>query len=270
MGFLSTLSLRRATVPNQREIDQKRNFYPRSPCGERHCTVRHPSLSDTISIHALLAESDPATMCSTTTTTNFYPRSPCGERRYIRGNVPNFTRISIHALLAESDAPTVLDAARLNISIHALLAESDFALMISRRTFANFYPRSPCGERRLPPCWMPPGSIFLSALSLRRATSVNMLLCQGFFISIHALLAESDGWPSSASFQRAAFLSTLSLRRATAARINTGTHRQISIHALLAESDCHVRLCQADRTDFYPRSPCGERPFLTGNLLPDI
>ena len=235
------------------------DFYPRSPCGERHCTVRHPSLSDTISIHALLAESDPATMCSTTTTTNFYPRSPCGERRYIRGNVPNFTRISIHALLAESDAPTVLDAARLNISIHALLAESDFALMISRRTFANFYPRSPCGERprpplmqgkqayfyprspcgerRLPPCWMPPGSIFLSTLSLRRATSVNMLLCQGFFISIHALLAESDGWPSSASFQRAAFLSTLSLRRATVTFAFVRLIVPISIHALLAESD---------------------------------
>ena len=33
--FLSTLSLRRATeIPYQREIDQK-NFYPRSPCGER-------------------------------------------------------------------------------------------------------------------------------------------------------------------------------------------------------------------------------------------
>ena len=69
----------------------------------------------------------------------------------------------------------------------------------------------------------------------------NQYLAIAMPISIHALLAESDGWPSSASFQRAAFLSTLSLRRATA-----GVHVQrlaahISIHALLAESDGHKR-----------------------------
>ena len=82
----------------------ERNFYPRSPCGERPKALPKPprqpqflstlSLrratynSDnippyrTISIHALLAESDrpPGNSCGTIYL-HFYPRSPCGERR---------------------------------------------------------------------------------------------------------------------------------------------------------------------------------------------
>ena len=59
-------------------------------------------------------------------------------------------------------------------------------------------------------------------------------------ISIHALLAESDRQPMSASADSVAFLSTLSLRRAT-----TGT-----------------TLAKKPQSDFYPRSPCGERPYV--------
>ena len=79
---------------------------------------------------------------------------------------------------------------------------------------SNFYPRSPCGERRGSGVGSWPRVIFLSTLSLRRATS--------FSTSIVSVTA---------------FLSTLSLRRATYL-INT-YHRifGISIHALLAESD---------------------------------
>ena len=58
--------------------------------------------------------------------------------------------ISIHALLAESDADNGdagngCDA----ISIHALLAESDYQGQAGFAGYRNFYPRSPCGERRL-------------------------------------------------------------------------------------------------------------------------
>ena len=79
------------------------------------------------------------------------------------------------------------------ISIHALLAESDFmfsvvfyleniflsTLSLRRATTCGggwneqpryFYPRSPCGERRLPTALRTPHHIFLSTLSLRRAT----------------------------------------------------------------------------------------------------
>ena len=105
--FLSTLSLRRATVSRRAEF----------------------RLLSPISIHALLAESDlirPA------------PALP-----------PQ--RISIHALLAESDGQHAANRHRLKISIHALLAESD-------PSYSYTYYR---------------GYLFLSTLSLRRATRLK-------------------------------------------------------------------------------------------------
>ena len=100
-------------------------------------------------------------------------------------------------------------------------------------------------------------------------------------ISIHALLAESDGKLTSASGLAVVFLSTLSLRRATAdnaqnvqiaiflstlsLRRATGgcwtipDYLMISIHALLAESDRSMISAGTAPANFYPRSPCGER-----------
>ena len=81
MLFLSTLSLRRATIdkiPNQCQID---HFYPRSPCGERHKTRRQSQCQNR----------------------DFYPRSPCGERPVVPAELTTLVNISIHALLAESD-----------------------------------------------------------------------------------------------------------------------------------------------------------------------
>ena len=148
--FLSTLSLRRATVNTYHRIFGEGDyFYPRSPCGERRVYVSYNMYNNTLSIHALLAESDMIhpRLCSVKlrflstlslrratlgsqqpagTTRNFYPRSPCGERR-------------------------------------ACLS----ACVVGA---AYFYPRSPCGER----------------LAWNRFTQ------RRDFISIHALLAESD------------------------------------------------------------------------------
>ena len=56
-------------------------------------------------------------------------------------------------------------------------------------------------------------------------------------ISIHALLAESDGFDSGTFVPAEKFLSTLSLRRATPRLVRHGVRIAISIHALLAESD---------------------------------
>ena len=125
--------------------------------------------------------------------------------------------ISIHALLAESDLrPPALINLIIRISIHALLAESDLVVAILLRlTKTNFYPRSPCGERPTAladplmcnlyfyprsPCGERPqpgkahklAKLFLSTLSLRRATSGPPETRQRDAISIHALLAESD------------------------------------------------------------------------------
>ena len=169
-----------------------------------------------ISIHALLAESDSIKPIFCKINTNFYPRSPCGER-------PRVAR-----------TPTTV----VTISIHALLAESDTQSPPSVTPTANFYPRSPCGERQLYINRTAKTVVFLSTLSLRRATknALRQIVDRG--ISIHALLAESDGGSGVGSWPRVIFLSTLSLRRATRRA------------ALLLEL----------YDNFYPRSPCGERP----------
>ena len=82
-----------------------------------------------------------------------------------------------------------------------------------------------------------PGPRFLSTLSLRRATRIskNLMTCL-------------------------IFLSTLSLRRATGIPVIFLGDNAISIHALLAESDSQCRTLASGIYDFYPRSPCGERP----------
>ena len=79
------------------------HFYPRSPCGERLSSASD-SLADTsISIHALLAESDGISLTHIIGFSDFYPRSPCGERLDSSYGALDGASISIHALLAESD-----------------------------------------------------------------------------------------------------------------------------------------------------------------------
>ena len=145
-----------------------------------------------ISIHALLAESDASTRIDTDNNSDFYPRSPCGER---------------HQECSGSQHPP------------------------------DFYPRSPCGERLFEYIQAGTGILFLSTLSLRRATSTRI-----------------------ASNFKDTFLSTLSLRRATESRQPCARPTTISIHALLAESDVWLELfLYYQDNNFYPRSPCGER-----------
>ena len=78
---------------------------------------------------------------------------------------------------------------------------------------------------------------FLSTLSLRRATFITLVGAARGYISIHALLAESDSNYGVTLAYMVIFLSTLSLRRATGSRSSSMYWQKISIHALLAESD---------------------------------
>ena len=78
--------------------------------------------------------------------------------------------------------------------------------------------------------------LFLSTLSLRRATTSEVSDRVPLAISIHALLAESDSTSGVLGF-----------------------YPLISIHALLAESDSPPSITPAPSRNFYPRSPCGER-----------
>ena len=169
--FLSTLSLRRATQAQSLKVAALRNFYPRSPCGERQhiskplqwtilflstlslrratreptalrtphqrflstlslrrATLNRPPplTSRTISIHALLAESDACTMTTTICTVLFLSTLSLRRATQTKQTCRVKISISIHALLAESDARKTSIAGRItSISIHALLAESD-------------------------------------------------------------------------------------------------------------------------------------------------
>ena len=257
--FLSTLSLRRATA-----------------------TLLTGTDNYTISIHALLAESD-----------------------ILKSMSVMVISISIHALLAESDFQLVRGVARcvvflstlslrratvagscrngvIGISIHALLAESDLSTgRADTSTNNHFYPRSPCGERPVTARIIDPTYGFLSTLSLRRATVIpevyhdNMLFLSTLSLrraTIASFFGNGD----------VVFLSTLSLRRATRHNTQDTTPICISIHALLAESDAPLAdgaqahatflstlslrratflsdLSMETLSYFYPRSPCGER-----------
>ena len=95
---------------------------------------------------------------------------------------------------------------------------------------------------------------------LAESDAQKNLRCQYLPISIHALLAESDLLSCFGRITNVLFLSTLSLRRATQAQGLEIAAHSISIHALLAESDnMKVRMI-CSGINFYPRSPCGERP----------
>ena len=100
--FLSTLSLRRATellIMDKPTIE----ISIHALLAESDQPLGRDSVAVHISIHALLAESDffpPGGRCPQH---HFYPRSPCGERRGLQPKAPTGPKISIHALLAESD-----------------------------------------------------------------------------------------------------------------------------------------------------------------------
>ena len=105
---------------------------------------------DAISIHALLAESDYWLPVRHSRTEAFLStlslrRATAAEHRLLALN-----SISIHALLAESDLIHITQYSMCKISIHALLAESDKPDKKAGSQEKDFYPRSPCGERRAP------------------------------------------------------------------------------------------------------------------------
>ena len=124
---------------------------------------------------------------------------------------------------------------------------------------ANFYPRSPCGERLFCGLMRLYSCLFLSTLSLRRATGCwprrarpscyfyprspcgerPRQICQAEnqspFLSTLSLRRATHYRRNADRNTR--FLSTLSLRRATALRHVHRIKAHISIHALLAESD---------------------------------
>ncbi len=125
--FLSTLSLRRATVNLHTETRKGQNFYPRSPCGERPAFDVLTVSALLISIHALLAESDKRFHAADISPKrDFYPRSPCGERPQ-----------TYHQYQKDCRFLSTLSLRRATVLRKVPILGIKY-----------FYPRSPCGERR--------------------------------------------------------------------------------------------------------------------------
>ena len=125
--------------------------------------------------------------------------------------------ISIHALLAESDCSFFAGTtAGCIISIHALLAESDARPSSLEYRYHYFYPRSPCGERRIDSTVREDNDDFYPRSPCGERHGVRKSKYEQIGISIHALLAESDSPCTTHGQSFNKFLSTLSLRRATA------------------------------------------------------
>ena len=86
-------------------------------------------------------------------------------------------------------------------------------------------------------------------------------------ISIHALLAESDDTPISDTLSTLVFLSTLSLRRATYKNQIPIKYQRflstLSLRRATINSSKQILLT----SDFYPRSPCGERLLASSLIL---
>ena len=210
--FLSTLSLRRAT----RFFDVSLNyFYPRSPCGER-LNKRCEFNGDNRFLSTLsLRRATVSVWCF------------CG------GAFGFLSTLSLRR--ATADAPQ--DGPQLGFLSTLSLRRATNLKNTASRCRGYFYPRSPCGERRLSYFYIIKITQFLSTLSLRRATQQDGHQHAGYPISIHALLAESDA--------------------------NIGGCASIRPY-FYPRSPCGERLSIIGKLcpvlHFYPRSPCGERP----------
>ena len=237
--FLSTLSLRRATPPNDRISEAEYYFYPRSPCGERHILIMerrdHSRFLSTLSLRRATRKRHSTRYMSS----HFYPRSPCGER-LLPGRL-GFLSFPFLSTLSLRRATVLRKVPILGIKYfypRSPCGERPKEITNTPQKTPHFYPRSPCGERLFG----------------------GQLVCHGQNISIHALLAESDGLFIVAASCFFEFLSTLSLRRATS-RVNAWwAWANLFLSTLsLRRATLDAYIAQFDVQDFYPRSPCGER-----------
>ena len=85
--------------------------------------------------------------------------------------------------------------------------------------------------------------IFLSTLSLRRATDVVIRFFQPLQISIHALLAESDRFIQRTCLMLVQISIHALLAESDSFETPENMEISISIHALLAESDFDIFAC---------------------------
>ena len=195
-----------------------------------------------ISIHALLAESDPADRCGASYPSLFLSTLSLRRATGCQRGSGSALGISIHALLAESDRHWQTGHRR----------QRQFLSTLSLRRATYWATRARAAQ------------LFLSTLSLRRATHKRMSHVGNVRISIHALLAESDAFPTIIRMGEAIFLSTLSLRRATGWTAPAEWPHQFLSTLSLRRATSACRFLPPSCRYFYPRSPCGERLRVRG------
>ena len=215
MGFQSTHSLRSAT--------------PRIPNNKTNKVV---------SIHALLAECDNASMIIFFWMSSFNPRTPCGVR-------PRFVLVP-YAKSSFQSTHSLRSATR---PLHTPKVPRKFQSTHSLRSATRMFPGTG------------PIKSFQSTHSLRSATGRHLTAMSYNGVSIHALLAECDTGLTAANgggtgfnprtpcgvrpsnqptnHKHIMFQSTHSLRSATDTREPWWRRKPVSIHALLAECDPH-------------------------------
>ena len=147
LRFLSTLSLRRAT---RGKVYMRTVSLFLSTLSLRRATraANCQQRNHQISIHALLAESDPLLMFWLFRLSRFLSTLSLRRATQCRRPRPRPRFISIHALLAESDSkPRALKSRRMVfLSTLSLRRATNLpSSPIDRKLY--FYPRSPCGER---------------------------------------------------------------------------------------------------------------------------
>ena len=123
----------------------------------------------------------------------------------------------------------------------------------------DFYPRSPCGERLFVVLSLRGDYVFLSTLSLRRATP----LTSGTKTIFTNFYPRSPCGERRCLIMLGGFAVDFYPRSPCGERLHYDNYNlhcvEISIHALLAESDHPFAILFNGKAYFYPRSPCGER-----------
>ena len=216
------------------------HFNPRSPHGERHCRAgsRHPSAG--ISIHAPRTGSDRGMPCRLATSRAISIHAPrTGSDVWVTAYARLELEISIHAPRTGSDIILFCYVRRLlrfqstlpargatqircfcpcthAISIHAPRTGSDLLRAVDRKTYDNFNPRSPHGERQ------------------RTITGVSWSIRHFNPRSPHGE-RPSLTFPVQTSWT---FQSTLPARGATERMLRQWRRIVISIHAPRTGSDC--------------------------------
>ena len=264
--FQSTLPMRGATT-SKRWCRRIRWISIHAPHAGSDCSGLVSGPKRRISIHAPHAGSDRVPGPGGTVQHDFNPRSPCGERPVKAGT------LTADALFQST------------LPMRGATNGSWFTGIPTR----DFNPRSPCGERPEVPKW----TLIGGAISIHAPHAGSDMqftaVVTSFEISIHAPHAGSDdllrrfycprtyfnprspcgerhpSWPPWAGPSK--FQSTLPMRGATRTHPQTGFGGVISIHAPHAGSDPIERSSWPSTKNFNPRSPCGERPGFTADVI---